>query len=68
MQVKESMSVLTHYVTMETVNGDVQYRTDQTGNWEVVKDSGLPDERWEFVEDTEELQKVFNEYLRKMHE
>lgn len=65
MKVKDSMSVLTHYVTMETVNGDVQYRTDWAGNWEVVKDSGLPDERWEFVEDTEELQKAFNEHLSK---
>jgi len=62
MKVKEVTSCLTYYVTMETVNGEFQYRTDMTGVWETVKDAGLTDERWESVYDTEELDKAFNEY------
>lgn len=59
MKVKEQQTVYTRYVTMETVNGDVHYRTDWTGVWEVLKD-----ERWEPVDDTENLQNALNEYLK----
>ena len=58
MKVKEQQIVYTRYVTMETVNGDVHYRTDWTGVWEVLKD-----ERWEPVDDTENLQNALTEYL-----
>jgi hypothetical protein len=62
MKVKEVTSSLTHYVTMETVNGEFQYRMDWTGVWETLKDGGLSDERWEPVDDTEELQQALTEY------
>ena len=60
MKVKEMTTARTYYVTMETVNGDFQYRTDWTGVWEVL----YPDspDKWEPVDDTEELQKALNEY------
>lgn len=51
------MSVHTYYVTMETVNGDFQYRTDWTGYWEFLNGS-----IWENVDDTEILQKTLTEY------
>lgn len=60
MKVKEVTSCLTHYVTMETINGDFQYRTDWTGVWET-----LIDEKWEPLDDTEELQQLLNEYLKR---
>lgn len=59
MKVKEQQIVYTRYVTMETVNGDFHYRTDWTGVWEV-----LTDERWEPVDDTENLQNALTEYLK----
>ena len=64
MKIKELQTVRTHYVTIETINGDFHYRTDWTGAWEVLTDGGFADERWEPVYDTEELQELLNEYLK----
>ena len=64
MKVKELQTVLTYYVTMETVNGNYLYRTDWTGVWEVLTDGGVFGDRWEPVDDTENLQEVLTEYLK----
>jgi hypothetical protein len=57
MKVKEVMSVRTYYVTMETENGILQYRTDWTGSWEVQYGPS-----WITVSDTENPQKALTEY------
>jgi hypothetical protein len=62
MKIKEVMSVRTYYVTMETVNGDVHYRTDWTGNWEFLNGS-----TWETVKKTKTLQKALTEYLKEVN-
>ena len=67
MKVKELQTVLTYYVTLETVNGNYLYRTDWTGVWEVLTDAEFSDERWEPVDDTENLQEVLTEYLKKKY-
>ena len=74
MKVKELQTVLTYYVTMETVNGNYLYRTDWTGVWEVLTDGGVFGDRWEPVNDTkrdnklkENLQEVLTEYLKKKY-
>jgi hypothetical protein len=71
MKVKELQTVLTYYVTMETVNGNYLYRTDWTGVWEVLTGGGVFGDRWEPVNDTkrdnklkENLQEVLTEYLK----
>ena len=64
MKVKELQTVHTYYVTMETVNGNYLYRTDWTGVWEVLTDGGVFGDRWEPVDDIENLQEVFTEYLK----
>ena len=58
MKVKELQTVRTYYVTMETENGILQYRTDWTGAWEVQYGPS-----WINVNNTEELQEVLTEYL-----
>lgn len=63
MKVKEVMSVRTYYVTMETENGILQYRTDWTGAWEFLNDS-----IWETIDDTEILQKTLTEYWETQKE
>jgi len=63
MKVKEVMSVRTYYVTMETVNGDFQYRTDWTGSWEFLNGS-----IWETIDDTEILEKTLTEYWETQKE
>jgi hypothetical protein len=74
LKVKELQTVLTYYVTMETVNGNYLYRTDWTGVWEVLTDGGVFGDRWEPVDDTkrdnklkENLQEVLTEYLKKKY-
>ena len=57
MKVKEVTSTRTYYVTMETENGILQYRTDWTGSWEVQYGPS-----WINVNNTEELQKTLTEY------
>ena len=64
MKVKELETVRTYYVTMETVNGNYLYRTDWTGVWEVFTDGGVFGDRFEPVDDTENLQEVLTEYLK----
>ena len=64
MKVKELQTVRTYYVTMETVNGNYLYRTDWTGVWEVFTDGGVFGDRFEPVDDTENLQEVLTEYLK----
>ena len=64
MKVKELQTVYTYYVTMETVNGNYLYRTDWAGLWEVLTDGGVFGDRWEPVDDTENLQEVLTEYLK----
>ena len=64
MKVKELQTARTYYVTMETVNGNYLYRTDWTGVWEVLTDGGVFGDRWEPVDDTENLQEALTEYLK----
>jgi hypothetical protein len=60
MKVKKVESFRMFYMTVETEQGNVRYKTDWTRVWQVMKNDGT----WEKVnENTQELQKLLDDYF-----